>query len=154
MTIARVIKTEADARKLADFLAKNIDRAPFTVTIARGDALSDRQRRLSFKWYMDIARHYGDRTHGQVRAYCKLRHGIPIMRAESDAFRASYDRVFRPLTYEAKLAAIEAFELPVSSLMNVKQMTAYLDSIQSEFLPEGVRLTDPEALKYREEFGQ
>ena len=44
-------------------------------------------------------------------------------------------------------------QMPVTSLMTVKQMTAYLDAVQGEYLPQGIRLTDPAALRYEEEFG-
>ena len=66
--------------------------------------------------------------------------------------RESYDRALGPLLYGDKLRFIERFQLPVTSLMGVKQMSRYLDTVQAEYLPQGVRLTDPEALKYEAEF--
>jgi hypothetical protein len=77
---------------------------------------------------------------------------VPILRAENEAFRLSYDRVLKALPYEEKLAAIKAFDLPVTRLMNVKQMTAFMDEMQRHWSAQGVRLTDPEALKYEAEF--
>lgn len=127
-------------------------RLPVTVSWAQGAARSDRQNRLSHRWYADIARQLGDRIADEVRAECKLLFGVPILRDQNEAFRLSYDRTMGPLPYEARLAAIRAFDLPVTRLMTVRQMTAFLDAMQRHWLPLGVRLTDPESLKDEEEF--
>jgi len=42
----------------------------------------------------------------------------------------------------------------MTSIMTVKQMTEYLDGVQRHYSAQGVRLTDPEALKYEQEFGE
>ena len=122
---------------------------PVTVAVTAGEPTRrDAQNRLAQRWFTDIARHFGDVTHEDVRADCKLRFGVPIMRRDSEPFRASYDPIMKHQTYEAKVAAIKAWDLPVTRLMGVKQMTEFMDAVQREFLPQGVRLTDPEALKY------
>lgn len=125
---------------------------PITVTWTQGEHRSSAQNRLAQQWFNDIARHLGDRSREEVRAECKMRFGVPILRAENEAFRISYDRVLKHLPYEQKLAAIKDFELPVTSLMTVKQMTAFMDEMQHHWVAQGVRLTDPEALKYEQEF--
>ena len=127
---------------------------PLTVTWTRGATRSTAQNRLAQRWFTDIARQLGDRTHEDVRADCKLRYGVPILRAENDAFRVSYDRTMSALNYEDTLAAIKAFDLPVTRLMTVKQMTAFMDEMHREWSGVGIRLTDPEALRYEEEFGE
>ena len=38
--------------------------------------------------------------------------------------------------------------------MTVKQMTAFMDEMHREWSGVGIRLTDPEALRYEEEFGE
>lgn len=125
---------------------------PITVTWTQGAPRSASQNRLAQRWFTDIATQLGDQTHEDVRAECKLRFGVPILRAENEAFRLSYDRVIKSLPYEEKLEAIKAFDLPVTRLMTAKQMTAFMDAMQRHWLPLGVRLTDPEALKYEQEF--
>lgn len=125
---------------------------PITVTWTQGAPRSASQNRLAQRWFTDIATQLGDQTHEDVRAECKLRFGVPILRAENEAFRLSYDRVLKALPYEEKLEAIKAFDLPVTRLMTAKQMTAFMDAMQRHWLPLGVRLTDPEALKYEQEF--
>jgi len=125
---------------------------PITVTWTQGAPRSASQNRLAQRWFTDIAIQLGDQTHEDVRAECKLVFGVPILRAENEAFRLSYYRVLKSLPYEAKLDAIKAFDLPVTRLMTVKQMTEFMDAMQRHWLPLGVRLTDPEALKYEQEF--
>ena len=125
---------------------------PITVTWTMGAPRSTQQNRLAQRWFTDIATQLGDQTHEDVRAECKLRFGVPILRAENEAFKLSYDRVFKPMPYEQKLEAIKAFDLPVTRLMNGKQMTAFMDEMQRHWIAQGVRLTDPEALRYEAEF--
>ena len=126
---------------------------PITVTWTQGAPRSHAQNRLAQRWFTDIATQLGDQTHEDVRAECKMRFGVPILRAENEAFRLSYDRVIKPMPYEEKLEAIKAFDLPVTRLMTVKQMTEFMDAMQKHWSAQGVRLTDPEALKYEMEFG-
>lgn len=122
---------------------------PVTVAMTRGEPTRrEAQNRLAQRWFSDIARHRGDVAHEDVRAECKLRFGVPIMRRDSEPFRASYDPIMKHLPYEAKVAAIKAWDLPVTRLMGVKQMTEFMDAVQREYLPQGVRLTDPSDLRY------
>lgn len=125
---------------------------PLTVTWAQGASRSSAQNRLAQRWFTDISMQLGDMTHDEVRATCKLRFGVPILSAENEAFRVSYDRTMEALPYEAKVAAIMAFDLPVTRLMTVPQMTRFMDEMQRFWSGQGVRLTDPEALKYEQEF--
>lgn len=125
---------------------------PLTVTWAQGVSRSSLQNRLAQRWFSDIATQLGDQTHEEVRAACKLQFGVPILRAENEAFRVQYDRTMKHLPYDQKLDAVRVFDLPVTRLMTVKQMTAFMDAMQRHWLAQGIRLTDPEALRYEEEF--
>ena len=125
---------------------------PITVTWAQGASRSHAQNRLAQRWFSDVATQLGDQTHEDVRAMCKLHFGVPILRAENEAFCASYDRTMKHLPYEDKLAAIKAFDLPVTRIMTVKQMSAFMDAMQQHWTEQQVRLTDPEALRYEQEF--
>ena len=147
----KVLRQNGDVEKLSRLLQSvNL---PVTVTWSKGATRSLAANRLAQRWFTDIATQLGDRTHDEVRAECKLTFGVPILRAENEAFRVQYDRTLRPLPYEQKLEAVRAFDLPVTRLMTVKQMTAFMDAMQRHWIAQGVRLTDPEALKYQEEFG-
>ena len=146
----KIIREPIHVEALASMLRGR--KLPITVTWTQGAPRSTAQNRLAQRWFTDIATQLGDQTHEDVRAECKLHFGVPILRAENEAFRLSYDRVLKALPYEEKLAAIKAFDLPVTRLMNVKQMTAFMDEMQRHWTAQGVRLTDPEALKYEQEF--
>ena len=146
----KVIRDPAHVDALANILrGRNL---PITVTWTQGATRSDAQNRLAQRWFSDIAIQLGDRSHEDVRAECKLTIGVPILRAENEAFRLSYDKTMKRLPYEAKLEAIKAFDLPVTRLMSVKQMTAFMDEMQRKWTAQGVRLTDPVALRYETEF--
>jgi hypothetical protein len=125
---------------------------PITVTWAQGASRSHAQNRLAQRWFSDVATQLGDQTHEDVRAMCKLHFGVPILRAENEAFCTSYDRTMKHLPYEDKLAAIKAFDLPVTRIMTVKQMSNFMDAMQQHWTEQQVRLTDPEALRYEQEF--
>ena len=121
---------------------------PCTVSIRAGVGRSLAQNRLAQQWAADVSAQMGDRTPEEVRGYFKLRHGVPIRR-EDPAFLAIYDARIKPLPYEAKLALMMApLDLPVTRDMTVKELTRYLDSIQQEFLPMGISLTDPDDLRF------
>lgn len=115
---------------------------PFTVDITEGRDRSTEQNRLAFKWYVEISDQTGE-DREDVRARCKLEIGVPILRAEQEKFRATYDRLIRPLAYPEKLALIRDIELPVTSLMNVDQMSRYLDVVFRRHAEIGVVLTVP-----------
>jgi len=133
-------------------LLRGVNKLPITVTWSQGDPRSGQQNRLSHRWYADIARHRGDVTVQEVRAECKLIFGVPILRAENEAFRLSYDGILKSHRYEAKLKAIEVFDLPVTRIMTKDQMVEYMSAIQRHWISAGAYLTDPEAMKYEVEF--
>lgn len=147
----RVLRGPEDIERLSVFLGA-FPKFPLTVTITKGASRSTQQNRLSQRWFSDIARQMEGETHEDVRAFCKLHFGVPILRAENDAFRQSYDRTMKALDYETKLAAIKAFDLPVTRLMTGPQMTAFMDEMQRHWLGLGFSLTNPDDLKYQEEF--
>lgn len=148
--VTRVLKSPDGIPALASLIGART-KYPLTVTITQGDNRSGQQNRLAQRWFADIARQLGDQSHEDVRAECKMRFGVPILRAENEAFRQSYDATMKHLPYEQKLKAIKDFDLPVTRLMTVKQMSLFMDAVQQEWLPRGIRLTDPAAMKYEEE---
>lgn len=116
---------------------------PITCQHKSGADRSLDQNHLQFLWANQFAQAMGDRSVTDVREEWKLHHGVPILRAEDADFRRVYDENLKDLPHEAKLAVMRY--LPVTSLMTVKQMTAYLDAVNREALEMGVRLVDPEA---------
>ena len=140
---SRVIRSDADFDALGRLLA-SLER-PFTVEWRKGADRSHAQNRLMWEWAGQFASQMGDRNAGEVQAEWKLTIGVPILRAENDAFRLFYDKALKPLAYPEKLAAMEY--VPVTSQMTVPQMRAFMDAIQRQGAEQGVSLTDPEAAR-------
>ena len=147
----RIIREPAHIDALVAILSAR--KLPITVSWSQGAPLSDAQRNLSFRWYMDASRQLGDQTPQEVRAECKVVFGAPILCEARPEFRESWDRLRATFTHEQILKFVEQTELPMTSIMTVKQMTEYMNAVQRHYAVQGVRLTDPEALKYEQEFG-
>lgn len=139
----RFIQTPWDRQMLFKLIDQH--KEPITVTITKGKHRTTEQNRLQRKWVQEVAEQLGDRTVEDVRAFCKLHIGIPILRNENEAFKAEYDAVIRPLPYETKMRMMKApLDWAVTRLMNTKQLSAYLDEIHRTFSEQGVVLTIPE----------
>jgi hypothetical protein len=118
---------------------------PYTLTLTDGRRRTVDQNRLQRLWMGEIAEQLGDQTPEEVRGYCKLAIGVPILRAENDAFREAYDKHIKGLPYETKMAMMmEPLDWPVTRLMTTAQKSRYLDGVQRRFAEQGVRLTQPE----------
>lgn len=111
------------------------------VTVTAGRDRSLQQNAISHAWYQQIADELREDSPLGVKRFCKLTIGVPILRAEDDEFRAGYDKVIRPLSYELKFDAMDI--LPVTSRMNTTQLSAYLETMQSRYLARGVVLEFP-----------
>lgn len=136
----RIVKDAKDLELLKTYLDGR--KQPFTVDITDGRDRSAEQNRLAQKWFAEIADQTGE-DREEVRARCKLEIGVPIMREASDQFRATYDRIVRPLPYDDKLALIRDTDMPVTRLMNVKQMTHFMDLVFQRHAEFGIVLTIP-----------
>ena len=87
---------------------------------------------ISHVWYAQVATELRENTPEGVHNECKLRFGVPILRAEDEEFRAFYDMAIKnALTYEQKVEAMRF--LPVTSLMTPAQMKRYLDDMQASY---------------------
>lgn len=137
----KVVRTADDLDKLHGLIGR-LD-MPVTVSYTQGDGRSKAQNALAFRWYQDIAGQLGDRTHEDVRAYCKYHHGIQILCRDDEAYRDQCTRVLKPLSYEERIKAIRVFDLPVTRNMRVKQMIEFMEAVEREFSEIGVTLTDP-----------
>lgn len=96
------------------------------------------QNAFTHAWYDQIARELREDDELGWKCYCKLHHGVPILRAEDEDFRDTYDTVIKPLDYEKKLTAMRHW--PVTSLMTKKQLTKYADLVRDDFYARGVLL--------------
>ena len=143
---SRVLKTDLERQQYINTL--NAQPLPLTVSFVRGAKRSNPQNKTFNMWYAQAAAQLGDTDPQEVRAQCKLMFGVPILRRDDAAFRLTYDANFKPFEYETKIRLFIALEPAVTSKMTTKQCAEYMDAMQRHFLPMGIRLTDPEALRY------
>lgn len=144
----RIVETEQARDMLVKFIMGK--KLPITVSIADGKHRTNDQNHLQRKWVLEVSAQLGDRTPEEVRGYCKLHFGVPILRNENDVFRAEYDAIIMPLPYEHKLKLMMVpFDFGVTRIMNTRQKTAYLDAVHRHFSEQGVILTNPEDMKHR-----
>ena len=147
----KIIREPAHIDALVKLLTER--KLPLTVSWVQGASKTDAQNKLAQRWFTDIARQLGDTTHEDVRADCKVTFGVPILCTENDAFRQSWAETFAPLSYEGVRKAVKNLDVPVTRLMTLRQMTAFMDAMQAHWGGMGLYLTDPEALRYEVEFG-
>lgn len=106
-----------------------------SVTVRAGKR-SLNQNAVQHVWYAQVALITGEHPE-EVRHYCKLHFGVPILRAEDEEFRAFYDLAIRAhLTYPEKLKAMDF--VPVTSRMTPPQMTWYLNTMREHYAREGI----------------
>lgn len=133
---------------LREFLTEasklNIYPLELTIDDAPSDKRSLDQNRLQRLWLNELEQQ-GDMRAEDYRAYGKLHIGVPILRNESDDFKARYDSVVRHLPYETKLELMKVpFDFPVTRLMNKKQKTQFLDALYHHWTSQGFHLTRPD----------
>ncbi|MEX3315721.1 hypothetical protein [Sulfitobacter sp. PS-8MA] len=113
---------------------------PFTLTMREGKVRSLSQNALLHKWFGEIARQTHS-TADQVKRECKFYQGCPILMADDPQFVAFLSNL-KNLTVEQKIAAMDY--ISVTSVMNTKQLSAMCDAVEAKYLPQGIRLSQPE----------
>lgn len=137
-----IVRSAEDMERVAR-LVGNL-KPPLTITVTSGASRSLEQNKLQRLWCMEAAEQLGDRTAEEVRGFCKLHYGVPIMREGHDDFRETYDRLIKPLPYETKLAfMMEPLDFPITRLMTVGEKSQYLDAMHKGLSELGVKLTEP-----------
>ena len=97
---------------------------------------------LSHVWYEQVSRELNEDLPIQVKAFCKLTYGVPILLAQDRQFQAFYAHTIEPLTYEQQLWIMEKDFCPVTSRMTTTQMKQYMDDVQAAYA-DRVRLEYP-----------
>lgn len=113
------------------------------INVKAGKDRSLPQNAITHVWYSQIARELREDDELGWKCYCKLHHGVPILRAEDAEFRETYDGAIKGLSYEQKLKVMRLF--PVTSLMTKEQLSKYAEAVQMDFAQRGVLLEFPEA---------
>jgi hypothetical protein len=145
--VQRFIETENGRQSLLRFIEKQ--ELPFTISIARGGARTDKQNRLFHLWIGEIQRQRSDESHEYWRGYCKLTLGVPLLRHADETFREAYDTTVKALPYETKIRCMmEPIAFPVTSRMTTKQMTEFLNDVHRHFAEQGIELSIPPDLRF------
>ena len=131
MTALTVNSDQSLSRAIGDLREAYRAHRYVKVTIGTGAKRSLDQNALSHAWYQQIADELREYKPHEIKRANKLHHGVPILRAEDEEFRAVYDAVIRPLAYEQKLLAMDI--LPVTSRMTKAQLSAYLDAMKAAY---------------------
>lgn len=126
-----IINSEGKLSEAIGELRETWNRNKYVRMILRAKKRSLSQNDIGHVWYEQVAAELREDDALGVKCYCKLHHGVPILRAEDAEFRAFYDGAIRGLDYPKKLAAMKY--LPVTSLMTVDQLSRYLVSVQADF---------------------
>ena len=143
---SRILRTDSERTGWITFLAAQP--LPMTVSAMKGARRSLPQNSTVAKWYAEIATETGE-TPIAVKAMCKHQFGLLIMQAENPAWVAEWEPLYSPLPYEKRLKLFEV--LPLTSKFTTRQMAAYMDAVQKTYTAQGIRLTDPDALRYQNE---
>ena len=138
-----VINSENSLKNAVNILKDNFSRFKYVeMRISSGKSRSISQNSISHTWYEQLSREMPDDDALGWKCYCKLHHGVPILRAEEDGFRESYDMTVKRMSYEEKLIVMRI--LPVTSIMSTEQFSKYLQAVKDDFEKKRVFLLFPD----------
>src|SRR5690606_8704318 len=99
-----IINSDESEQRLVGFIHEEYLTHRFLrVSVKTGKDRSLPQNAFTHAWYAQIERELPEDDELGWKCYCKLHHGVPILRAEDADFRDVYDSVIKPLAYEQKL---------------------------------------------------
>lgn len=116
---------------------------PMTLTWTKGANRTKQQNALVHKWFTEIATAIGS-DKDSVKAECNLRFGLSILEERFPDVVVSLSQTLKPLNEEGKIDWMNKVEPAVTSRMNVKELTQYMQGMQKHFGEAGIYLTDPE----------
>ena len=94
---------------------------------------------LSHIWYAYAEECKGDEFEDDIKCFCKLNYGVPILRKEDQEFNRFYNMALFNKTYEQKIESMKF--VPITSRMTKDQMNRYMTRMQVEFANMGIILT-------------
>lgn len=100
------------------------------------------QNSLFYALYGQVATQKGDESSDEIKAYCKYHFGLPIVCGADPEYAALLKNAIRSdLDYETKMKIVD--RLPVTSLMDTKQGSEYIDRIIRHYSQQGLCLMHP-----------
>ena len=131
-------------------IRRNFDQYITTTILAGKNALveivpEDRtlpQNAMFYALYGQVAKQKGDESPDEIKAYCKYHFGLSIVCAADPEYAALLKNAIRhDLDYETKMKIVN--KLPVTSLMNTKQGSEYIDRVIRHYSQQGLCLVHP-----------
>lgn len=118
---------------------------PFTVTVAKGKHRSVEQNRLQRLWLKEAEDQLDGHTAEDIRGYCKLAFGVPILRRDDEAYDHEWQTLMAPKGHVEQLALMKMpFDLAVTRVMTTKQKHEYLERMSQFLIERGCALTEPQ----------
>lgn len=136
----RTITTPEQAQNIAAFLTGLS--VPYTITVRDGKVRTLNQNALLHKWFGEIAKQ-GDTTASQVKGQCHHEYGLPI-RLRDEQFAWLWNNSAAKLDYEKRCAVLASGQFQISSKMNTKELSEYMDAMFPDYTARGIHLTLPE----------
>ena len=106
------------------------------------------QNRLINKCYTDIGKDPKGSGYAYERGFYKFNLGCPILVRDSEDFAEFYNTLLEMYEYEEMIKVMSTNIISVSSIMNVKQCSEYIDNIYQSAHERGIHLSKPEDLYY------
>lgn len=117
---------------------------PFTVTVTKGKPRSVESNRLQRLWLKEAAEQLEGHDAEDIRGYCKLAFGVPILRRDDEAYDHEWKTLMAPKSHQEQLALMRMpFDLAVTRKFTRKQHTEFLDRMSQFLIERGVVLTEP-----------
>jgi len=108
------------------------------ISYGKGSKRSAEQNSVLHVWYQEMAELFPEDDALGWKCYCKLHHGVPILRADSIDFKLGYDIAIKGLSYDKKLSVMRI--IPVTSLMSKSQLEKYMNQLKEDFSSRGLTL--------------
>ena len=128
--IFREAQVDPALRTIAKFLHDKFPKRGVQIDVRAHKNRSVEQNALSHAWYRQVAVTEKEYTEDEIKCFCKLRYGAPILRAEDADFN-EVCVVLDRLPYEERLKIMR--RIPVTSEMSTEQMSAYLERVQQHY---------------------
>lgn len=146
MKVDQIVQGKYVAATIMPALQRVEDDKVYQIVIKERDKRSIPQNSISHAWYNEIAERLGDRTPNQAKCESKAWCGVPILLAEDQEFRESYEALIKDrFTMEEKIKLMEWF--PVTSLMSKAQLAQYLEAMREHWAQAGLYLLYPEDMQ-------
>ena len=137
-----IIRTDTDRKEFIN-KAQSVDLSKQAWEFKAAPYKRDRsaaQNALINKWYRIIGKHTGNGfTH--ERGYCKWHFGTPIIEERGKPeFKQLLQAIVNSLTYEATIELFGKESIAISSIMNIKEGTEYINRMEHYGISVGAPL--------------